>query len=143
MVSGAWARFPDCAPTFFVMQIRVIFALSSPLWCPRPLVSRAAAPVGSPRPRSATVYTLHGSIVNIVNLSHGLHELNGRNFLHVPSHPILNGGVNHQTSPIPAYSSYPILSETHRLSSFHAAANSGNIVCLIKRLVLILNNAKL
>jgi len=32
------ARFPDCATTFFVMQIRVIFALHSslvpPPWCP-------------------------------------------------------------------------------------------------------------
>ena len=32
--------------TFFVIQIRVIFAL--PLWCPPPLVPWAAAPVAHP-----------------------------------------------------------------------------------------------
>ena len=31
-----WARFSDCAPTFFVMHICVIFAFPSPLWCPLP-----------------------------------------------------------------------------------------------------------
>jgi len=46
-----WARFLDCAPTFFVMQIRVIFALPSPLWCPS-LGALCSCPSRLP-PRSA------------------------------------------------------------------------------------------
>ena len=49
--------------TFFVMQIRVIFAL--PLWCPLPLVPWAAAPVATPR--STTANTTHSDLLHLLS----------------------------------------------------------------------------
>ena len=79
-IYGFWSlgRFLDCAPwlfkinnMFFVMQIRIIFALPSPLWCYTPLMPWAAAPVTCPsiHPLVSTV-SQHSLNDFIIRLSH-------------------------------------------------------------------------